>query len=211
MRRATAVLHAGGDDDQPPCVRHGRPARGAPVPRWMGPSCASSSTSTVCSTVRRSPDWPPCTARTRRSAHVLAEVGLPGPIRSQQNAYGVHPALLDACFQSVAAHPDAQVAGNGGLLLPLGVRRLRAYGSCPQRPLLLYAGDQCRRGRVRGRPRRARRARDGPAGRARTATGHRGLRERKPRSGAERAAADHRVGTANAARGGPRRPGNVAC
>ena len=60
---------------------------------------------------------------------VLAEVALPRSIRSQQDAYGVHPALLDACFQSVAAHPDAQRAANGGLLLPLGVRRLRAYSS----------------------------------------------------------------------------------
>ena len=59
---------------------------------------------------------------------VLAEVGLPGPIRSQQAAYGVHPALLDACFQSVAAHPRIADVGNGGLLLPLGVRRLRGYG-----------------------------------------------------------------------------------
>ena len=60
---------------------------------------------------------------------VLAEVGLPAPIRSQQAAYGVHPALLDACFQSVAAHPEVQALGDGGLLLPLGVRRLRAYGA----------------------------------------------------------------------------------
>ena len=57
---------------------------------------------------------------------VLAEVGLPRAIRSQQGAYGTHPALLDACFQSVAAHPDVQGASGGGLLLPLGVRRLRA-------------------------------------------------------------------------------------
>jgi polyketide synthase 5 len=41
----------------------------------------------------------------------------------------VHPALLDACFQSVSAHPSVTTAGGGGLLLPLGVRRLRAYGS----------------------------------------------------------------------------------
>ncbi len=40
----------------------------------------------------------------------------------------MHPALLDACFQSVAAHPSVRSAC-GGLLLPLGVRRLRAYGS----------------------------------------------------------------------------------
>jgi acyl transferase domain-containing protein/NADPH:quinone reductase-like Zn-dependent oxidoreductase/acyl carrier protein len=59
---------------------------------------------------------------------ILAEVGLPGSIRSQQGAFGVHPALLDACFQSVAAHPGARQIGSGGLLLPLGVRQLRVYG-----------------------------------------------------------------------------------
>ena len=59
---------------------------------------------------------------------VLAEVRLPSVMRSQQAAYHVHPALLDACFQSVAAHPVAQAASTGDLLLPLGVRRLRCYG-----------------------------------------------------------------------------------
>ncbi|WP_082993050.1 type I polyketide synthase [Mycobacterium sp. 1245111.1] len=59
---------------------------------------------------------------------IVAEISMPSPIRSQHNAFGVHPALLDACFQSVAAHPGAQHIGNGGLLLPLGVRRLRLHG-----------------------------------------------------------------------------------
>jgi polyketide synthase 5 len=59
---------------------------------------------------------------------VLAEVGLPPSIRSQQTSYHVHPALLDACFQSVAAHPAIQAAGIGGLMLPLGVRRLQTRG-----------------------------------------------------------------------------------
>jgi polyketide synthase 5 len=62
-------------------------------------------------------------------ATVLAEVSLPGSIRSQQAAFGVHPALLDACFQAVGAHPDLQADGTGALMLPIGVRRLRAYGS----------------------------------------------------------------------------------
>jgi polyketide synthase 5 len=61
------------------------------------------------------------------SSTVLAEIGLPGSIRSHQSAFGVHPALLDACFQSVAAHPAARGVA-GGLLLPLGVRQLRGYG-----------------------------------------------------------------------------------
>jgi mycolipanoate synthase len=58
---------------------------------------------------------------------VLAEVALPGAIRSQQSAYTTHPALLDACFQSVIVAPEVQKASAGGLLLPVGVRRLRNY------------------------------------------------------------------------------------
>ncbi|MGH3564163.1 MAG: sulfolipid-1 biosynthesis phthioceranic/hydroxyphthioceranic acid synthase, partial [Mycobacterium sp.] len=58
---------------------------------------------------------------------VFAEVALPGAIRSQQSAYTTHPALLDACFQSVIVHPEVQMASVGGLLLPVGVRRLRSY------------------------------------------------------------------------------------
>jgi polyketide synthase 2 len=60
---------------------------------------------------------------------VLAEVALPVSIRYQQNSYGIHPALLDACFQAIAAHPQVQAAIGGGLMLPLGVRRLRALAS----------------------------------------------------------------------------------
>ena len=63
------------------------------------------------------------------SRSVLAEVSLPGSIRSQQGAYGVHPALLDACFQALAAHPDLHNDTTGVLMLPIGVRRLRAYAS----------------------------------------------------------------------------------
>ncbi len=60
---------------------------------------------------------------------VLADVALPVSIRYQQNSYGIHPALLDACFQAIAAHPQVQAAIGGGLMLPLGVRRLRAFAS----------------------------------------------------------------------------------
>ncbi len=63
------------------------------------------------------------------ASSVLAEVALPPSIRSQLNSYGIHPALLDACFQAIAAHPDVQAVLSGGLMLPLGVRRLRAFGS----------------------------------------------------------------------------------
>ncbi len=60
---------------------------------------------------------------------VLAEVALPVQIRMQQGAFGVHPALLDACFQSVAASPRVRALGDGLMGLPLGASRLRSYGS----------------------------------------------------------------------------------
>ncbi|OYN74809.1 polyketide synthase [Mycolicibacterium sphagni] len=60
---------------------------------------------------------------------VLAEVALPREIRIQQGAYGVHPALLDACFQAVGASPRVRALSEGVLGLPLGAGRLRAYGS----------------------------------------------------------------------------------
>ncbi len=63
------------------------------------------------------------------ASSVLAEVALPSSIRYQQNSYGIHPALLDACFQAIAAHPQVQAAVGGGLMLPLGVRRLRAFAT----------------------------------------------------------------------------------
>ncbi|MDT5335971.1 MAG: polyketide synthase 5, partial [Mycobacterium sp.] len=60
---------------------------------------------------------------------VVAEVAPNGPIRTQQAAFGVHPAVLDACFQSVAAHPELQAMGGNAMALPTGIRRLRAHGS----------------------------------------------------------------------------------
>lgn len=63
------------------------------------------------------------------SGTVFAEVALPGAIRSQQRAYAVHPALLDACFQAVAASPQVQAVSGSGMLLPLSVERLRVYAS----------------------------------------------------------------------------------
>lgn len=59
---------------------------------------------------------------------VLAEVALPNEIRSHLNAYGVHPALLDACFQSVGASPHIQAFGTDAPALPLGVGTIRRYG-----------------------------------------------------------------------------------
>ncbi|MEZ0366475.1 sulfolipid-1 biosynthesis phthioceranic/hydroxyphthioceranic acid synthase [Mycobacterium sp. pUA109] len=127
-RRARAVLHAAEEDQHAPAhdvaallEAHPRRVEGAELRPWFD---------------ERGIQYGPAftglaAARTAEDAvrTVLAEVSLPRSIRSQQDAYGVHPALLDACFQSVAVHPEVQAASAGGLLLPLGVRRLRAYGT----------------------------------------------------------------------------------
>jgi polyketide synthase 5 len=126
-RHATAVLHAA-DDEQPPAqdmsallAAHPRREDGAEVRKRLD---------------QRGVQYGPAftglgAVHTTEGATgtVLAEVALPGQIRSQQGAYGVHPALLDACFQSVEAHPDVQAIGGDMLALGLGVRRLRGYGS----------------------------------------------------------------------------------
>ncbi len=62
-------------------------------------------------------------------ATLLAEIGAPAGIRAAQSPFGIHPAVLDACFQSVGAHPAVGARHGGGLLLPLGVGRLRRRGS----------------------------------------------------------------------------------
>ncbi|MDG5481777.1 sulfolipid-1 biosynthesis phthioceranic/hydroxyphthioceranic acid synthase [Mycolicibacterium gadium] len=127
-RQATAGLHAAPEDDVPPAydtsallARHPRREDGAESRKRLdqrgvtyGPAFAG------LGVVHTGDDETPT---------VLAEVALPREIRSQQDAYGVHPALLDACFQSVAAHPDVQAEGGDLLALPLGIRRLRSYGA----------------------------------------------------------------------------------
>ncbi|MCQ4360128.1 type I polyketide synthase [Mycobacterium gordonae] len=131
-RRASAMLHAGSDGDDgevPPAAydieallaSHPNPADGDDLRHEFdgrgiqyGPAFSGLTAAHVTE---------------EAGDTVLAEVAVPSSIRAQQGAYGVHPALLDACFQSVSAHPSVTTAGGGGLLLPLGVRRLRAYGS----------------------------------------------------------------------------------
>ncbi|MDP7735339.1 sulfolipid-1 biosynthesis phthioceranic/hydroxyphthioceranic acid synthase [Mycobacterium paragordonae] len=128
-RRASAVLHALNDEE----------AADLPAPRDMDALLAAHQDAIAGDDLRLEADlrgiqFGPAfgglaSAYTAEAADtVLAEVGLPGSIRSQQGGYGIHPALLDACFQSVAAHPSVRNVGNGGLLLPLGVNRIRSYG-----------------------------------------------------------------------------------
>ncbi|MEB4209233.1 sulfolipid-1 biosynthesis phthioceranic/hydroxyphthioceranic acid synthase [Mycobacterium sp. 94-17] len=126
-RRATAALHPVADEDRPPA--YDMPALFAAYP------CRLEGTELRTQFDGHGLQYGPAFAGLAAVHHadeavdtVLAEVGLPGPLRSQHHAYGVHPALLDACFQSVAAHFSIRGARYAGLLLPLGLRRIRAYG-----------------------------------------------------------------------------------
>ena len=127
MQRASAELHAVDGEDQPPALdvaallaAHPCRVEGADLRQRFDEHGVHYGPAFTGLTAAHIADG--------RVSTVLAEVGTPGSIRSQQAAYGVHPALLDACFQSVAAHPAIHSAGTGELPLPLGVRRLRAYG-----------------------------------------------------------------------------------
>jgi polyketide synthase 5 len=127
-QRASAVLHRIDDEERPaaedmeallaahPNRLEGASLRDAMEPRGIqyGPAFAG------LAAVHTSEE---------NGATVLAEIALPSIIRTQQSSYGVHPALLDACFQSLAAHPGVANASLGGLLLPLGIRKLRLLGS----------------------------------------------------------------------------------
>ncbi|GFG64695.1 mycocerosic acid synthase-like polyketide synthase [Mycobacterium kubicae] len=131
-RQATAVLHAADPSDEPQThdlaallAKHPRPVDGDEIRKWLdkrGHRLGAAFTGLGGAHIAES-----------AGNTVLAEVSLPGPLRPQQGTYGlVHPALLDACFQAVAAHPSVgshDSAASGGLLVPLSIRRLRAYGS----------------------------------------------------------------------------------
>lgn len=126
VRRATGVLHAA-DEEQPPAydiptllAAHPHGVEGAEVRNRLD-----------LRGIRYGPAFTGlAVAHTGEADNdaVLAEVALPGQIRSQQDAYGIHPALLDACLQSVVAHPRVLAMDDDMLALPLGIRRLRAYG-----------------------------------------------------------------------------------
>lgn len=61
-------------------------------------------------------------------ALLIADLRLPSALRQDARHYGLHPVLLDACFQSVAAFAQVASETEGRMLLPLSVRSLRLYG-----------------------------------------------------------------------------------
>ncbi|WP_422746647.1 sulfolipid-1 biosynthesis phthioceranic/hydroxyphthioceranic acid synthase [Mycobacterium sp. WMMD1722] len=63
---------------------------------------------------------------------VLAEIAVPDALQAEQHTYGVHPVLVDACLQAVAAGAHLQAFGEEVLGPPRGVRRLRRYRSAGQ-------------------------------------------------------------------------------
>ena len=140
-RQASAVLHAA-DDERPPAfdmsallAAHPRSEDGAEVRQRLD---------------RRGVQYGPAFSglaavhtgegKARATVTVLAEVAVPRQIRSQQGAYGVHPALLDACFQSVEAHPEVQALGEDVLAVAVGCPAATRLRLGPQCPLLLHTG-----------------------------------------------------------------------
>ena len=63
------------------------------------------------------------------STTLLSEIAVPAGVRAGHASYRIHPAVLDACFQSVGAHVLLAGQRDGGLLLPLGVGRLQRFGA----------------------------------------------------------------------------------
>lgn len=60
---------------------------------------------------------------------VLAEIVLPDELSAEQDAYGIHPALLDACLQVVGAGAHPQAVDEEASGPPTGVRWVRRHGS----------------------------------------------------------------------------------
>ena len=141
---------------------------------------------------------------------VLAEVGAPG--------HDPHPASrLSACTPrcwTPASSPSRPTPQYRAWRTVVCCCRWACdgcvrYASDPQRPLLLDPGNRVRHQR-RGRHRCDGRTRQRAAGGARTADGHRGFRDRRPRSAVERAATHHRVATARTTPSRPIRRRKVA-
>lgn len=63
------------------------------------------------------------------AATLVGELSAPVGIRAQQSEFAIHPAVLDACFQTVGAHFLTDGGRDGALMLPLSVGGLCRFGS----------------------------------------------------------------------------------
>jgi acyl transferase domain-containing protein len=61
----------------------------------------------------------------RKDGEALGRISLPEPLQYESAAYQIHPALLDACLQVLAATPAA--AGDQNRYVPSGCRYIRFY------------------------------------------------------------------------------------
>ena len=169
-RQASAVLHAA-DDEQPAAhdmsallAAHPRCEDGAEVRKRLD---------------QRGVQYGP--AFTGLGAVHTGE-GQPAPCwpRSRYPAKSARNKLLTACTRRCWMPVFSRLRlirspgpGRGCAGVAVGCPAATRLRCCPQRPLLLHTGDESRHFRDRGRPRRARRARGGPARRAGAAIGHR--------------------------------------
>ena len=131
VQRAVAVLHAEDGQDQPPAydmaallTAHSFDLDWAEIRQWFDEHG-----------VHHGPVFAGLTAAHAADSTVstiLADVALPGSIRSQQSGFGIHPALLDACFQSVYAHPAVQAQRRSAAAVGCTTAtRLRALPATP--------------------------------------------------------------------------------
>lgn len=130
-RHATAVLADCPDEPDPACydvaaerTRHPTTLAASELWRWFGSRGIHFGPSfrALAANVALSPE----------GRSVFAELRLPAALRAAGGQYRVHPVLLDACFQSVAALAQVPSLLGERMLLPLSVRRVRAYGSVAQ-------------------------------------------------------------------------------
>ena len=65
----------------------------------------------------------------------LGQVALPRELRETNDAWQLHPVTLDACLQVIAAALPAEMiaAREGGLLVPVGIGRIRRHRAMPPR------------------------------------------------------------------------------
>ena len=144
VQRAAAVLHAEDGQDRPPphdiaalLTARSFELDWTELEQWfddhgvqIGPAFAGVAAAARC--------------RQARSATMLAEVALPGSIRSQQSDYGIHPALLDACIQSVMLTPPSRAAA-AVCCCHWARKPLRAYAPARSARYCYTTGNQSRR------------------------------------------------------------------